>query len=177
MRKLIIPLFAFVLVLTSCNELGKLTQFDLAFNTTVTVPAIPLVVDTPLVVSSPVVNTQIGAFLSTKGIDAGSVQKISLKTLELSINSPVTANFNFLKTLEIYLVDGATEIKIASLTSIPVTGLTTVSANVESVDLTKYILKESFALKFKLHVDETTPSVYELKVKPVFVLDLKILGM
>lgn len=176
MRRLVIPLLFFV-VLTSCNELGKLTQFDLPFNTTVTVPAIPEVLPTPLIVSTPVVNTQIGEFLSTKGIDKSSVQKISLKSLELTVNSPVTANFNFLKTLEIYLVDGTTEVKIASLTNIPVTGLSTVSVKVESVDLTQYIMKESFVLKFKIETDEITPSDYELKVKPIFLLDLKILGL
>jgi hypothetical protein len=177
MKKLFFPLLAFALLFTSCTELSKLTQFDLPFTSTVSLPAIPVVPPAPLLVSTPQINTEIGAYMTKNGIDAGSIQKITLKSLELSINTPATANFNFLKTLEIYLVDGTTEVKIATLTTVPVSALTTIPVNVESVDLKQYVLKENFALKFKIEADETTSSDIELTVKPIFLIDLKVLGL
>lgn len=166
-----------VFLFASCTEFSKLNQVDLSFSSTVTLPKIAAGVTNPEFVKTSDINTQIDTFMSVRSIELGSIQKISLKTLELSINAPTTANFDFLKTVEIYLVDGATEVKIASLTTIPATGLNTITVNVEPVDLKEYILKEKFALKFIFEADEATTDDYELTIKPVFLFELKVVGL
>lgn len=175
MKKLFLTLILIATVFCSCEELGKLTQFTLPLSTKVTVPKV--LVAGALDISTPVIVTKIDSFMIKNNIEESSIQKITLKSLDLKVNTPIGANFNFLKTINIYLVDGATKVKVASLSPVPENASTSISLNVESVDLKQYILKDSFVLKFEVESDATTSTETEVEVSPKFAIDLKVLGM
>lgn len=177
MRKILIPILFAAIILTSCDSLSKLTQFEMPFTASVTVPAsTPL--NLPLSLPTPDIETNSATFFSSKNIDTDLIDQITLKKFELSLNSPATGNFNFLKTIEIYIsAEGLDDVKIASLGDIPNNAAKSLQLTVDSVNLKQFILKDKFGLKVKATTDETIMSDYKIDVNTTFLVDAKIAGL
>jgi len=177
MKKILFPLLFVAFTFSACDTLSKLTQFEKSFSTTVTIPMIPVIVQTPLIVPSPEIKTDISKYLSDNKIDTALIEKISLKKLEMTIVTPDTSTFKFLSSVEvsIYTTDSLMVSKIASLSNVPANQ--TIELAVENTDLKKYILKDAFKLSFKITSKEATKSDYIVEVKPTFLLDVNVLGL
>ena len=177
MKKLMFPLILIVLSLTGCKSMDKLTQFDMNFNQSFTIPATtPIAL--PFPIQTPEIQTNSETFFTTHHIDPNLIEKVSLKKLELTVSSPADGDFGFIKTIEISIAaEGQDDVKIAWLEDVPVGAGSTLTVNVSNVDLKAFIMKEKFSLKIKASTDETTTSDYTIDAKSVFLLDANILGL
>jgi len=178
MKKLMFPLLLIVLGLTGCKSLSKLTQFDMDYNQSFTIPSIPTPIALPFPIQTPEIQTNSETYFSSHNIDPDLIEKVSLKKLDLTISAPADGDFGFLKTIEISIAaEGQDDVKIAWLEDVPVGAGSTLSMNVSNVDLKAFIMKEKFNLKIKASTDEATTSEYTIDAKTVFSLDANILGL
>lgn len=106
------------------------------------------------------------------------IDKIALKSIKLSITTPESGNFDFLKSIEVYLkADGLDPVMIASKTSIP-DGLGKVlELETSGADIKEFIKKDKFKLDVKTVTDKLITQDHELKINAVFFVDAKILGL
>ncbi|MFT3751488.1 MAG: hypothetical protein QM800_00910 [Paludibacter sp.] len=175
-NNLLVVLFV-AFVFTSCEQLSKLTQFDMPFTASVTIPK-STPINLPFNLPTPEIETNSASFFSSKNVNTDLIDKITLKKLELSVTSPTNGNFNFLKTIEIYIsADGLNDVKIASLENIPSNSAMPLQLNVDTLNLKPYILKDKFALKVNATTDELITTDYEVDVKTTFFVDAKIAGL
>ncbi len=173
---LLIALFM-VFVLTSCDQLSKLTQFEMPFTTSVTIPK-STPINLPFNLPTPEIETNSATFFSSKNVNVDLIDKITLKKLELSVTSPTNGNFNFLKTIEIYIsAEGLNDLKVASLENIPNNSAMPLQLTVDTMNLKPYILKDKFGLKVKATTDELITTDYNVDVKTTFFVDAKIAGL
>lgn len=179
MKKLLFSLLLVVVGFSSCDTLSNLTKFEMPFTESVTIPAAATFVKVPISFNSPEIKTDFTNYLSKNNISTDLIEKISLQKLEMTITVPAadTCTFNFLSSVEVSIctTDSSLVTKIASLSNVPANK--TILLNVESDDLKQYILKDAFKLGFKISSKQAILTDYTIEVKPVFLLDVKILGM
>ena len=177
MKKLLIPLFFIMFGFTGCESLSKMTQFDMEFTQSVTIPTSTIVV-LPIDIATPDIETNSQSTFSAKKVDPKLIEKIALKKLQLNVTSPADGDFGFLKSIKIYITaEGLTEKKIAWLDDVPANAGLTLELNVSKTDLKEFILKDKFTLRVEATTDETHTSEYKIDVKTVFMVDAKILGL
>lgn len=175
MRKYLFVVLAFVPFLMGCNELSNMTKLDVPFSQTATLPALPITVtDAPILTPS----TSIDSLLSVYKVSSDLIQSVNLKKMNLTLTDPADGDLTFLKSIQIYMVaDGLTEAKVAGIDSVPETTGSTLSLNVESVDLKRFATKDKFQMKILMSTDKPTTVEHKIKVDMSLQLDLKILGL
>lgn len=170
----------FAMILTSCSkELSDLTKFDVSLTDSITLPAIP-VAGIPAAITSPDISTTTESKLSKYKSSTDLVEKINLKSIELTITSPDTVSFSFLKNIKLYIsAEGMSETELAVKDSIPENVGKTLKLDVaNSIDFKDYILKrDNIKIRMQAETDKTTNSEYKIKINPVFTVDAKILGL
>ncbi len=179
MKKLIILITAFVLTagLFSCKKLQKLTQFNLKYNSEVTIKS-TVGINIPINLYTPPITTNSESELSANNTHKNLVQAIKLKELNLKIKSPAGQTFNFLNSIELYIkTDSLPEKKIAWKTDIPESGLTTLTLDTSDEDLKDYILGDSFTLRTKTITDHLITQNTDIEINAVFWVDARILGL
>lgn len=178
MKKNLFPLLFVVLGLSSCGALSELTKFDMPFTQSVTIQKNLVVANIPIDITTPGIETKSADFFTKNNIKTDLIDKITLRKMELSITTPTTGNFKFLKTINISILsDSLPEIKIASLTEIPISAGDTLDLTVDPTDLKQYIIKDKIKLKITITAKETITSDYTIDLKPTFLIDLKVLGL
>lgn len=178
MKKILFPLLFVVLGLSSCEALSELTKFDMPFTQSVTIPKQVVITNIPVEMPTPDMQSNSADFFTKNNIKTDMIQKISLKELKLNVTDPSDGNFNFLKTIEISILsDSLPAIKIASLSEIPVSTDTTLVLTVDPIDLKQYILEDKFKFKITITADETIQKDYTIELKPIFLVDVKVLGL
>jgi hypothetical protein len=177
MRKNFVFILFVAFLLTSCDTLSKLTQFEMPFTASVTIPK-STPINLPFNLPTPDIETNSATFFSSKNISTDLIDKITLKKLELSVTSPANGNFSFLKTIEIYMsADGLEDVKVASLENISNNAAMPLQLTVDTLNLKPYILKDKFGLKVKATTDELITTDYSVDVKTTFFVDAKIAGL
>jgi hypothetical protein len=147
------------------------------FTASVTIPA-STPINLPFNLPTPDIETNSAAFFSSKNISTDLIDKIVLKKLEMTVTSPTNGNFNFLKSVEVYIsTQGLDDVKIASLEDIPNNAAMPLQLAVDSVNLKQYILKDKFGLKVKATTDKLITSDYKIDVSTTFLVDAKIAGL
>jgi hypothetical protein len=172
MKRFIAPIFIFLtLGLVSCK---KLVSFDINFNDNVTIPANSLV-NIPFELPLPQNNTNSEQTSSSNGTSSKYISKVALTGLDLNIVNPSSANFNFLKSVEVFLSGpDLPEIRIAYNTDIPATGLQTVPLTCENSDLKEYIKKTTYTIKIKATTDENLTEDTEINIHSKLTADAGI---
>jgi len=177
MKKKLILLISLVFIFTGCETLSKLTQFDMNFNQSVTIPSSSLI-NVPFDLATPAISTNSASTFSGNNTNPDLVDKISLKKMKLTVTSPTTGDFGFLKSIDIYInAEGLKETKLAWLNDVPATAGSTLELNVSQANLKDFILKDKFSLRVAATTDETHNSDYDVDVSSVFLVDAKILGL
>ena len=177
MKKTLIPVLLMALALTSCDALSNLTKFDMPLTSSVTIAKIPAATTTPVVISTPDIETNSTKFFTDNGISTDLIGKVTLKKMELTVTTPTTGNFNFLKSIDIYITaTDLTKTKIATVSNVSA-GLTVVPLVVEDIDLKQFLLKEKVKMEFSVATDEAMTADYTIEVKPTFLIDMKVLGL
>lgn len=176
MNKIItLLLLTSTLFFTSCKK--KLTQFYLDYNSELVIPStfgnfVPFSLNTPE-------NTTNSSFeFENNDTDAGRVKSIYLEDLDMSIISPSGETFSFLNSIEMFLSSPSqAERRVAFKTDIPSTAGTTLTLDLEGIDLKEYIKESTFTLRLKVVTDETMPQDVEVNIYSNFLVDAKIKGL
>ncbi|MGB1270076.1 MAG: hypothetical protein ACPG45_10095 [Flavobacteriaceae bacterium] len=166
-----------LVVLSQCDIIDKFTQFNIDHQTEFTVGS-STVINTPIDINTPDITTNSSSEFSNNDTRADLIESIKLTSLKLSINSPTDGNFNFLKSVTIYIdADGLDEIEIASITDIPDDDMDTLDLITSGSDLKAYIKKDSYTLRVETVTDQLISEDHVIKADSRFRVDAKILGV
>lgn len=175
--KQILLVFTLSLLLFNCNELDKLTVFDLAYTESVTIQS-GANVNLPFDISTPDVSANSNSSFASNNTNKDLVEDIRLKQLILTITAPSSGEFSFLKSITLYIsADGLPETKIAGKTNIPDNQGNTLTLDVEDVDLREYIKKDTYKLRLNTVTDKLITEDQEVEVYSQFKVNAKILGV
>ncbi|MGH1335346.1 MAG: hypothetical protein ACRBFS_04400 [Aureispira sp.] len=165
--------------LSACQQLDKLTQFDVPYTTTFTVPATPLTgLGLPIDIMTPAIQNDNQQTYQSYNTAANMIDEVSLKELELTILTPTGANFSFLEKAEVFIsADGLPEVSLASKNPIPAGAASPLTFDVSGANLKDYIKADNFTLRVNTVVDEVITVDHEIQVRTVFSVDAKILGL
>lgn len=174
--KFFIAFVLLILVVPACNQLDKLTQFDISFSQTITMSAgVP--VNTPFSIPTPPVENNTTTTFSSHNTTRDLVQEISLSQLKLTVESPSGEDFSILKSIEVYIqADGLDDAKIAWLDAVPA-GESTITLDVSNADIKDYLFKDQFKLVVKTVTDEIYTQDYSVRIDSKFHVNAKILGI
>ena len=175
--KNIIFLLITVAVLSGCEKLDKLTQFDMNFDTSIDIPA-TVGVNLPFNIITPDITTNSESSFESNETNKDLIEKITLKTMEMTVSKPDGEDFSFLKSIEITIkADSLDDKKIAWLNDIPANAGSTITLETTPDDLKEYIKKDSYKLDIKTTTDEILTQDYTIDIHNVFFVDAKIFGI
>lgn len=173
MKRLIYPtLILFTLSLWSCK---KLVSFNMNYNDTVTIPANSLI-NIPFNLVTPQTTTNSQQTFESNGTGANLITKIALTGLDISILTPTNANFNFLKSVEIFLsAPDLNEVRVAYNLDVPATDLQHIDLTCEDTDLKEYLKKSTYSIRVKATTDENLTQDVDVNVHSKFTVDAGLL--
>ncbi len=161
--------------LPACKKIRELTRFTIRQETYATIPSSTLI-NLPINVATPDIQTNSAQEFQANNTDASLVRSAFMESLQINIQSPGSADFDFLRTIRIYLsADGLPEKRIAFLEEIPQTGLRSLTLTVdESVDLQEYVKKEKFALRVETINRELNSNQINLRINSAIKIEADI---
>jgi len=175
LKKSSIFLVSLFLLTVSCEEADELTKFDIEYEKSFTVGA-AVNIGEPISISTPDITTNYEEKFSGNDTEKDLVEKIYMKDLILSLQSPSDSDLSFLKSLTIYITaDGKDKTEIASRENITDDIGSTIEMETSKVDLKEYIFKDSFKLRVKVTTDETFTQDHEINAAMVFTVDAGLL--
>ena len=144
MKKALICFGLLAVTLFACKKLSQLLTFEISNTENITIPASGIL-NVPIISPVPVTMNSQESF-ENNNTSASLVKDVILKKLTLAITDPVNENFNFLKSIKLYIgTDEYDKVPLASLESVP--------ANVSIIELIsnnskldKYIKASSYTL-------------------------------
>jgi len=144
MKKALLLLPLFLLFFFSCKKLGQLLTFEISNSEDIKIPASGLV-DLPVISPVPVTMNSEESF-KNNNTTANLVKDVRLTKLTLTISDPATENFNFLKSIKIYIgTDQSDKVLLASQDNVP-TGVSSIELISSNAQLDKYIKASSYTL-------------------------------
>jgi hypothetical protein len=165
-----------MLIGLSCKKIDKLTQFNIRHSQQVTIPS-STGVNLPFNILTPDITTNSESTFASNNTRKDLVEEIKLTNMTLTINSPQGGNFNFLKSISIYIkAEGLNETKVAWKDSVPNNQSKTLTLDVSNANLKEYIKKDKYTLRLNTVMDELISSDYTVTVSSTFYVDAKILG-
>lgn len=162
---------SFVFFNISCKkeEADKLTEFDINYSTSLTMPSSSITVSsssiTPTTVefTTPNIPTEQSSKFNAEKTAQNLIDQIKMTKFDISV-SGAGANLDFLKSLTIYVkASGAGEQIIATKTNIP-SGLTTLSLDLQDVNIKNFIFQENIQFKVLAVFDATSSTDQILKM-------------
>ena len=177
MKRLILLFALFGLFgLFGCEQIDKLTQFSMDFNSSATIPS-TTGISLPFDVFTPDVQTNSESTFAVNNTRKDMVEEVRLTSLNLTIESPTNGDFSFLESIEIYIAaEGYQETKIAWKENIAENVGNSLVLEVANSDLKDFIKQDKFTLKVKTITDEVIDQDYELDIYSAFFIDAKVLG-
>lgn len=171
-----------VLSFYSCDDvkdaLAELTVFDIDYETEVTVPATLVIIDSPLTLDTPTITTNSESRFENNNTRADLLEKVTLKSMALTLESPDDGSFDFLEEITLSMTaEGLERIEIASATNLENNGVKTLSLETTDADLKEYLKKDSFDLRITSSTDQTIAENHKIVVKSVFTVDAEIFGL
>ena len=163
-----------ILALTGCEELDKLTQFNMGYKMTVVIPS-STGVNLPFNLFTPDVETDSESTFAVHSTSKDLIEEVNLSGLELTLTSPTDGNLDFIKSIDVFIsAEGLTEEKIAWKTN--TTSGKNLKLEVTQADLKEYIKKDEFKLRLSTVTDEVLTSEHKIEVNTSFFIDAKVLG-
>lgn len=174
MYRTFLPLLVLVISFSSCKKTAKLTQFNMEFNEVIVIPS-STGMNLPFNIQTPDIETNSEATFEINDTRKDLVEEIKLTHLNLILKSPENADFNFLKSTQIYLsAPNLNEIKIAWKDSIPDHSERTINLEITNSDLKEYIKKENFNVRVNVITDEFLATDYEVEIQSIFFVKAKL---
>ncbi|MEN7551229.1 hypothetical protein AAG747_25145 [Rapidithrix thailandica] len=165
------------LLLFSCKELDKLTQFNMPYEASVTIDS-SIGIDVPGNFYSPEIETNSESTFAVNDTRKDLVEEILLTQMSLELKSPEDGDFSFLNEISIYMsAEDLDEIKIAWKENIPAEPGKKIEMEVSNQDLKAYIKKDKFTLRVNSVTDEFITQDHEIDIDANFFVDAKVLGL
>ncbi len=175
--KRIILLCAYVLITASCEEIEKLTEFDLEYESSITIKK-TTGLDLPLAVLTPDIKTNSESEFAVNDTRKDMVEEIRLTSLELNVISPDNQTFSFIKSIEVFIVaEGLPKIRVAQQDNVPEDIGQTLTLETSEDDLKEYIKKDKFELSVETVTDEVISQDIDIEVDSRFFVNARILGV
>ncbi|MEH0158734.1 hypothetical protein V6R21_32160 [Limibacter armeniacum] len=170
-------LLATCTLLSSCDTLDKLTQFELKYTSNVTIPAtVPIA--SPFEIFTPEIKSDSESQMSINNTKKDLVEEIYLKSMTLTIKSPEGEDFSFLESLAVTIsAEGLEEQQIAFKDNIGENVSDVIEMEVEKINLREYILKDEFKLKVTTVTDELNSKSYDIEIFTKYHVNAEILGI
>jgi hypothetical protein len=164
------------MVSTGC-DVRKLTTFTLGpFSTSVTIPgssAVGTLIDNLPFSSDTPTNSDVT--LSGNGTGKDYVDAITLSDMTLTVETPASGNFNFLKEIRVIIAaDGLPEKEIASKTNIA-DGLTKLDMDETGENLKEYLTAAKFRLKTKVILDGVPSEDTKINIATSYLVQANVL--
>ena len=167
-----------ILITASCDKINELTRFTMKYDTSATIQASVIQINTPFDILTPPVTTNSSATFETNNTNADLVQEILLSKLTLTVTAPAGEDFSFIEAISIKIsADGLPETEIAWYESVPANAGSTIELTTTDTNLKDYIIKDSFSLKVSTTTDELITQDHEIDIHSEFIVDAKILGV
>ncbi|MES2516146.1 MAG: hypothetical protein V4580_18470 [Bacteroidota bacterium] len=145
-----------LLLTTSCKKLGKLKEFDLHYNQEFVIPANNGGLTLPIEINSQDITTNTSSDYENQGTATKLVESVYLTELFFKVKTPSSGNFNFLKSVEIYLSSpNNSEILIASKYDIPEDWKNILYLDAHAINLKEYMQDDSYKLRVKTVTDQS----------------------
>lgn len=162
-------------VFSSCVKLTKTTTFNLTISRDFTIPS-TTTINLPFNIISPDIQTQSSSTFETNNTRADLVDKITLRSLAVTITSPSSGTFNFLKSVQLKLsANGLPDTVIAWKDNIPNDNVQSMDLTVSGVNLQSYLVQDKITLSLLSTTDELITSNYELHTQSVFGVEARLL--
>ena len=166
-----------IVFLSSCELLSSLTEFDLPYEKSFSIPLI-LASDSTLNVETPTIPTGIASAMEKYNTGLDLIDEISLSSMTLTLTDPIDGNFGFLESIEVYIsATGQDEIQLASKLGVATDVGAVLELETSDADLQNYIKQDDFKLRFNIDTDENVLTAQEIKMDMVVHVDAKILGL
>lgn len=125
-------------------------------------------VSLPIEIPTPEVTTNSSQSFDNNNTRADLVKDVKLETLELTITNPVNKNFNFLKSIVIYIsTDEQGEIELAKLDDIPA-NVSSILLETTNQKLDDYVKATRYALRTTVVTKEALTQDTEVRADVVF---------
>lgn len=146
-------LFCILFFFQDCKKLKKYTDFDVDYSTDFVVPASGGLINLPINIVTPETTTNTEGIYDNEGTEAKLVDEVTMTRLNLQINSPQNASFDFLKSIEVYLsCSNEPEVLVASKYDIPQTGLRLLELDTHGDNLKAYLQENAFKIRVKTNM-------------------------
>lgn len=143
---------------SSCKKITELLSFQVSDSSSFTVPGTPFVPPgVTLNIPGVSVPTTAQSTYKNNNTSADYVQDVTLDRLTLTVTNPSTQNFDFLKSISIYIATdaaGSNKVLLASLPSVP-TGQTSINLNPAGNKLDLYLKSNSYTLTTTAELAQT----------------------
>ncbi|MFD2562833.1 hypothetical protein [Aquimarina rubra] len=167
----------FLVITSSCEELNRLTVFELDYESEFTV-ASTTIIDVPISIETPPVPTNSESEFENNNTSSSLIESIQLKRLRLIIENPADGDFNFLQEVRLFIdAEGLEEQEIAFAENLENQDLRVIELETTGVELKEYLKQDSFSLRASTTTDETINENHDIKVDCVFRVDANILGL
>ena len=173
-KRFLLSAILFLLIFSSCEKIKDLVTFNINNETQITIPS-QGVVQIPLIIRSPEVETAAEQSFKSNNTRADLVEAAYLTKLNLTITSPQTQNFDFLNKIKIYIKDeSGKEALIASLENIPEDGSRTLELETTGNDLKPFIKQETYTIKAEASTDQVLNQDVDIKANMTFSVKAKV---
>lgn len=143
---LLLPIL--LLSAASCKKIASLLSFDVDDSSSFTIPGTTFIPGATLTLPGFTVASTSQTTYKNNNTSADYVQDVTLSRLTLTVTNPSTQNFDFVKSISIYIATdaaGSNKVLLASLPAVP-TGQTSISLNPAGNKLDQYLKSSSYTL-------------------------------
>jgi len=170
-------LAALLLGASSCKKIAELLSFQVSDSSSFTIPGTPFVPPgVALSIPGVSVPTTAQSTYKNNNTSADYVQDVTLDRLTLTVTNPSTQNFDFLKSISIYIATdamGSNKVLLASLPTVP-TGQTSISLNPAGNKLDMYLKGNSYTLTTTAELAQTLRQNTDVRADSRFTVHAKL---
>jgi hypothetical protein len=169
-------ILAVSLTFSGCEKGVKLTTFNIDETTSITIPS-SIGLDVATNLNTPPIDSESESEFEGNDTRKDLIDEVTLLQLELTITSPNSGNFDFLKSLEIFIsADGLEEQRIAYRTEIPNDNSKTLRLIAENVKLKTYIQEDTYKLRVKMNTDKTITQDHKIDIYTELQVDASLIN-
>jgi hypothetical protein len=165
---LALPLLVFGAL--GCKKIVNLLTFQVSDSSSFTIPGTPFITGASLNIPVLTVRTTAQSTYKSNNTSAAYVQDVTLDKLTLTVTNPSTQNFDFLKSISIYIstdAAGSNKMLLASLATVP-TGQTSISLTPAGGKLDQYLKSDSYTLTTTAELAQTLRQNTEVRADSRF---------
>jgi len=172
MKKLLVAICIFCVLAVSCDKIDELLTFYINHDANFTIEStVPL--NLPINIATPDITTNSSQNFENNNTRSDLVKDIKLNDLKLTITDPPGENFNFLKSVYVYIsTNSSTETTLAYIDDIPM-NVTLVELIPTESSLDEYVKASSYKLRTRIVTRQTLTESVDVKIDMEFKVTAK----